>query len=182
MFIIINSETLTAKDIETLKSLFMGTAAPTEPTVLVDETPMPEPAEPEPVNPAPEPAEKKPKRKYAKYPYKRPAGWEPDAEFYSVLEQWKSGAYTSAEAAKEANMTKNQFDWWRRKLGCRRRENPYPRSMQVNEVVASPEFKAIAVAWSAGVYTKDEAVAKSGLPASTFYKRAKLFLREIAAA
>lgn len=193
MFIIINSETLTAKDIETLKTLFATSATPTAPAELTAENETnldqlrQQMVSAEPVVLTPEPAEapaqepEKPKRKLAKYPYKRPAGWEPDAEFLSVAEQWTKGEMTSPQAAREANMTPNQFQWWCRKLNIRKRKSGTQRSQEVEKIVSTPEFKMIAVAWHAGIYEKDEAAKRAGLPSSTFYKRAKDFLREIAA-
>ncbi len=97
MFIIINSETLTEKDIETLKSLF-GTASET--------LPIPE-------NPA-VPA-KKPLPPTTRF------GWEPGPTEREVLAKWSRREISTGVAADELGFTsKCSVYYWAEKLGFQR--------------------------------------------------------------
>ena len=172
--ITIKCDNLTTKDVENLKNLF-GNAAADEfaagVKAVFDGANVPS------ILPAPEP-EPKPSHKAAKYPYRRPAGWEPDAEFRNAVKDWQDGILSHAEAAKAANMTESQFKWWCKKVGFQKYPSPIrkpvePPAFSEQFVRAAKEFKrgkiSFAVAWK-----------RSGLPITEFANNVDAAARQAA--
>lgn len=177
MFIItIKCDNLTTKDVENLKNLF-GNAAADEfaagVKAVFDGANVPS------ILPAPEP-EPNPSHKAAKYPYRRPAGWKPDQEFMDAAKEWQNGVMTQRDAAKQANMTENQFKGWCQRLNIHKRPFPGKKPVEPLAPVYSDQFVKAAKEFKCGKISFAVAWKRSGLPITEFANNVDAAARQAA--